>query len=186
MQPQAVTVTNPFTTPAPASGFHADWQVREIDTGAVVSEEMDHGMAMRILVDHRDFMVCRADRPEGPLPHALCFDSSWMTAPSTLDISPALEVMEPGEFVALLNDDFREGEAARQILGLLQEQGDPRVERLMMYETDWATPDEEGLRAKACLRVDQESLMAWCEKNRPDIHDELSARLAPETPSYID
>lgn len=172
-----VQIENPFAAALPA-GKTAHWVLRSIeDPTDILSDPMDHFDAMRCRLDHHSEILSRADRLDEPLVHGLGYDDRWLTAPTSVDVTPALEQLEMQDFVEMLSFNFEDCDAPRKVLSILNDQGDPRAERLKMYEGEWSTPDENGNRAQACLRIDQESLMAWCEKERPDIFEELKCRI---------
>lgn len=172
-----VQIENPFADALPA-GKTASWVLRSIaEPEVTLSEPMDHFDAMRCRLDHNTEVLSRADRLDEPLVYGLGYDDRWLTAPTSLDVTPALEQLEMQDFVDMLGFNFEDCDATRKVLSILNDQGDPRAERLKMYEGEWSSPDEDGNRAQACLRIDQESLMAWCERERPDIHDELQYRI---------
>jgi hypothetical protein len=189
-----IKIEDPFASQVMSKGIDASWVVRDLTQGgAVVTKGMDHYDAARetLLEDrHADTragrsieVLSREDQIGDILVHGFGHDSRWMTEPTAIDITPALQNLEMQDFVDILNGDFEDSPGTRKVLDILEEQGDPRAGRLRMYEKEWSTPDDAGNRAEACLDIDKDSLMAWVEENRPEIHDEMKMRMESTGPS---
>jgi len=187
MQVQDIQVQNPFAMPVFAHGEHVRWIVRDIDEPETdLSDPMDHYDAMRVDIEPRAFVVSRADCLDDLIVHGFGHDDRWLTQPTSVDVTPALKQLDMQDFVDMLGEDFKDSPATRKVLDILEEQGDPRAQRLRLYEKEWSTPDEDGNRAQACLDIDRDSLLAWCEVHRPEIHDELMYRIDANQPSIYD
>jgi len=189
-----IQIQDPFASQILSKGTDATWVVRDISqSGAVVSEGMDHYDAAReTLLTDRDAetragrsveVVSRTDQIGEILVHGFGHDERWMTEPTAIDVTPALANLEMQDFVDILNGDFEDSPGTRKVLDVLEEQGDPRAGRLRMYEKEWSTPDDAGNTAAACLDIDKDSLMAWVEENRPEIHDEMKMRMENTGPT---
>jgi hypothetical protein len=188
MQPQGLKIDNPFAPVEPSHGMNAMWVMRGIEEPDVLlSDEMDHYDAMRVDLDPRKgTVISRVDALHETLVTGRGHDDRHLTAPTMIDVTPALKSLTPQDFVDIQSEDFAPGGATARLLDELETQGDPRAGRLRLYEREWSSPDEAGRRAKACLYVDEYQLMAWCEKHRPEIHEELLYRKEAATPSYTD
>jgi hypothetical protein len=179
-----IVVQDPFAPPALENGEGVKWVIRDIENPSEsLSEPMSHYEAMRVDIQAREYVVSREDQVGDILVHGFGHDDRWLTQPTSIDITPALAQMSMQDFVDMQAENFEDGSATRKVLDILEEQGDPRTGRLRMYEKEWSSVDEDGNRAKACLDIDKDSLMAWCEVNRLDIHDELTDRERPYVPS---
>jgi len=188
MRPQALMIDNPFAPAGISHGMRCMWVMRDIENPWVfLSDEMDHYEAMRVDLDPRwDTVISRVDTLNETLVTGRGHDDRHMTAPTMIDLTPALKNLSLLDFVDIQSEGFAPGAATARLLDELEAQGDPRVGRLRIYEREWSSPDEQGHRAKACLHVNEEQMMAWCEKHRPDFYEELRDRKVAQTPSLTD
>ncbi len=188
MQPHGLKIGNPFAPQEPSHGMTTIWVMRDIEEPDILlSDEMDHYDAMRVDLDPRKgAVISRVDALREVLVTGRGHDDRHLTAPTMIDVTPALKSLTLRDFVDIQSEGFAPGDATARLLDELETQGDPRAGRLRLYEREWSSPDESGRRATACLHVDEDQLMAWCEKHRPEIHEELLYRKEAHTPSLID
>lgn len=181
----AVTIEDPFVA-TPRHGTDVSWVVRDLeDEGRPIGGQIDHYDAMRVNLNGSGEIVMRADSDPAIAVTGRSFSSNHASS-SPIDVTPALANLEMQDFVDLLDEDFGPGPVSERILGLLDAQGDPRAQRLLLYTNVWSTPDETGQRPEARLQVNQDQLMDWLAARRPEIHEELSYRMSPPSPSIFD
>jgi hypothetical protein len=180
-----VLVQDPFEA-TPRHGAVVPWVVRDLsDEGRRIEGPMGHWDAMRVLLKGSSHLVMRADADPSLVVTGRSFSSNHASG-SPIDVTPALATLEMQDFVDLLGEDFGPGPITARVLDILDRQGDPRAQRLVLYATDWSTPDEEGHRPEARLQISQDGLMGWLKARRPEIHDELTYRMSPPGPSLYD
>lgn len=180
MDSQSVEISDPFNP----DGREASWVVVDMNDHTEISPEMNHYDAMRVNVDHRYDAVVRADRLKTDMVFATLVDSRFLTGPSSVDVSSLFERMEMDDFVRLQGHAYQGEEISAYILkGLVAEQH-PRAGRLDHYLRDLATPDVDDAMPVAVVKIREEDVMGWLERNRRDIHEELAYRVELQKPSY--
>lgn len=178
-------VKDPFAA-TPRHGLDVPWVVRDMqDAGRLLEGPITQPEAMRVLLKEPGQLVMRADSDPALAVTGRSFASNHGSS-SPVDLTPALAQLEMQDFVDLLEEDFGPGPVSGRILGLLDAQGDPRAQRLLLYTNLWSNPDEEGRRPEARLQVNQDQLMDWLAVRRPEIHEELTYRMSPPGPSIYD
>lgn len=179
------TVDDPFAA-TPRHGADVPWVVRDLsDRGRLIGGPFTHHEAMRVFLNTPGHLVMRADSDPALAVTGRSFASNHGSG-SPIDVTPALAQMEMQDFVDLLGEEFGPGPISERILGILDAQGDPRAQRLLLYTTLWSSPDEEGRRPEARLQINKDELMCWLEARRPEIHDELTYRMSPPGPHIFD
>ncbi len=179
------SVEDPFAA-TPRHGADVPWVVRDLmDQGRLVEGPLTQPEAMRVFLDRPGHLVMRADSDPALAVTGRSFASNHGSS-SPIDVTPALSQLEMQDFVDLLHEEFGPGPVSGRILGLLDAQGDPRAQRLLLYTTLWSLPDEEGRRPEPRLQINKDELMSWLEVRRPEIHAELSYRMSPPGPSISD
>jgi len=178
-------VEDPFAA-TPRHGADVPWVVRDIqDNGRLLGGPMTHYDAMRVLLDDHGTLVMRADADPSLTVTGRSFSSNHMSK-SPVDVTPTLANLDVQDFLDLLDEEFGPGPVSARILGILDSQGDPRAQRLLLYTTLWSTPDQDGARPEARLQVDKDELMSWLEARRPEIHEEITYRMSPPGPTIFD
>ncbi|PTX52649.1 hypothetical protein IQ03_03895 [Gemmobacter caeni] len=178
-------VVDPFAA-TPRHGADAPWVVRDmLDEGRLLRGPIPHYDAMRVLLTEPGHLVIRADQDPNLVVTGRSFASNHMSA-SPVDATPALSLLEMQDFVDLLEEEFGPGPVSSRILGILDQQGDPRAQRLVLYTSLWSSPDENGKRPEARLQISKDDLMGWLEARRPEIYEELNYRMSPPGPSITD
>lgn len=178
-----IHVDDPFS-PDPPHGHNARWLVREV-AGAerVIDGPMAYLDALRVPIWNDHEVVTRADQDHGPLVTGEAVVSRRDNG-SAIDVTPALAHLEMQDFVDLGEDDFGPGDTTDRILGILRDQGDPRVERLL---SSVERGGEAGSAAGVVhLQVDPDQIMTWLESCRPETHDEMRYRMDPPGPGLHD
>lgn len=178
-------VVDPFAA-TPRHGADVSWVVRDMwDDGRLLKGPIPHYDAMRVLLSDPGHLVMRADQDPNLVVTGRSFASNHMSA-SPVDVTPALNLLEMQDFVDLLDEEFGPGPVSSRVLEILDQQGDPRAQRLLLYTNLWSSPDEHGQRPEARLQVSKDDLMRWLEVRRPEIHEELTYRMSPPGPSITD
>lgn len=180
MDYQAVQVRDPFNP----RGREATWAVCDLESKQIVSDKMDHYDAMRKNADHRIEAVVRTDRMNEDMVFASLHDSRSLMAASTVDISGVLERMDMDDFVELQGHAYKGESISSKILSSLVLEENPRAERLDTYVRETATPGDDGSMPTAKIKLEEDDVMNWLERNRPEIHEEIEYRASLNKPSF--
>lgn len=181
----ATSVEDPFAA-TPRHGADVPWVVRDLsDRGRLIEGPLTHHEAMRVFLNRPGHLVMRSDSDPALAVTGRSFASNHGSS-SPIDVTPALAQLEMQDFVDLIEEEFGPGPVSERVLGLLDAQGDPRAQRLLLYTGLWSSPDEEGRRPEARLQINKHELMSWLEVRRPEIHEELTYRMSPPGPSLFD